>query len=377
MHPLLSSLVSSLGKWKEGTRLRILKTAGSLLAFLVCVYLIFQFARVTTKDTCLQLRKYQRYEDTENRAKADTLSIYIYNFYNRTSNILRMDGGTRVYLSVNEEPTALRYDEATDVAIDSLLGCWQDTLLQGMSMGNWRDSLYVLYDLNISVKLTPRSPFEASNENEDSLVTYGAWRFNNCCSVVKYDLTPQDGHNSVKCRLLTGIVRGDGKYVSGHGLMDGTAYEDLDYLYFLREGDLSQSYYTLRFPHEPKDSAAYNDITKLSIDLGGPTRFVGLNPAPDETTLTGFIYTDPAKLRKIFSKDEFVFFCQYVEASNIQSVRTFLVSTIATFFFGLFLRLLFGLVCSLRPKPWSQKFKRCLSTAFKRVKRWIRMTKNS
>lgn len=344
----------SMRKWKQGTRLQVIKTTCALLTFLACVYFIFQFAKVQTKEAYLQLRKYQRTGATA--YKPDSLKISIYNFYNSTQNTLRMDGGTKLYVSIDEDTTAtIRKDKKTDAKIDSLLKCWPDTNIEQMAMGAWQDSLYAIYDLYSSMKLSKR-PLFGKNESDNDEVVYASGRDEHLCFSLKSDCTPEGSYNKVRYHALVGFMKGCEKKKSNRALMDGTMYEDLDYFYFLREGDLSQSYYKLQFPHTKQDSAVYNDITHLSIDFAGATRFVGLNPVPDEVTLTGFCYTDSVKLRQIFKQNEFTFYCQYLEASNIQTVRTYLISTIATFFIGLFLRLLFGLLCTLRPLP---PLKRC------------------
>ncbi len=99
--------------------------------------------------------------------------------------------------------------------------------------------------------------------------------------------------------------------------------------------DISQANYSLTIGDLPITS----DSIILNIDFGGATRFAGISPTPDEYTYSGIMYSDQEKIKKI-RHSKIKLHCQFLETTNIQSTRVYVLSTIATFFFGLFAKLL-------------------------------------
>lgn len=85
------------------------------------------------------------------------------------------------------------------------------------------------------------------------------------------------------------------------------------------------------------------EIHELEIDFGGATRFIGINPQPDYTTMSGFAYTDSKKIEQISFKG-LKTYCQFVETSGIQSVRVYLLTAICSLFFTLFIKTLVKLI---------------------------------
>lgn len=85
------------------------------------------------------------------------------------------------------------------------------------------------------------------------------------------------------------------------------------------------------------------EIHELEIDFGGVTRFIGINPQPDYTTMSGFGYTDSKKIEQISFKG-LKTYCQFVETSGIQSVRVYLLTAICSLFFTLFIKTLVKLI---------------------------------
>lgn len=368
MYNPFSYLFLPLEKWRGGTRLLVLKATGALLAFFVCVYFIFQFAQVQTMENYLQVKKLDRTTGMKHVERPDTFSLKFINYYTSTSDVLLSVGGVVTHLSMHEDTTAtILHDKHTDAVIDSILKTLPDSTRRQMQMEHWRDSLCLLYQLQSSINVMPL-PFYTPLFYEDTIgaASYGQRFYNmpqSTSLVFSNDqLRLKNEDNDILCYLK-------GFHRKGSFTIKNTFNFQHDYQFFFQKGDLSQSYYVLKFPHEEKDSAGYYDITRLEIDFSGATRFIGLNPVPDETTLTSICYTDSAKLREIFSRDELRFFCQFAETSNIQGVRTYLVSTIATFFFGVFLRLLFSIVCRLRPLP---PLRRGWHRLTRRLRRWSR-----
>ena len=56
------------------------------------------------------------------------------------------------------------------------------------------------------------------------------------------------------------------------------------------------------------------------------------------TQVNGFEYTNKEKIDKI-KRNGLTVFCQFLEATGLQNVRIYLLSTIATLFFGIFIKL--------------------------------------
>lgn len=96
--------------------------------------------------------------------------------------------------------------------------------------------------------------------------------------------------------------------------------------------DIAQMYYQLKVHKLPLRT----DSVTLTIDFGGATRFAGIYPAPDETNVSSIKFTNQNKLKLIEKQGGIKLYCQFLETSGIQSARIYILSTIATFFFGLF-----------------------------------------
>lgn len=100
--------------------------------------------------------------------------------------------------------------------------------------------------------------------------------------------------------------------------------------------DISQSYYTLNIDGISRYDALKTDSVTLEIDFGGATAFSGIKPAPDEVAYSSIKFTDPKKIEEIFRGGELRFYCQFLETCGVQSTRVYILSTVASFFFGLF-----------------------------------------
>ena len=115
--------------------------------------------------------------------------------------------------------------------------------------------------------------------------------------------------------------------------------------YFILE-DISQSYYNLTF-----DIDYGIDIDRLEIDFSGATRFTGIQPQPDQTMMSGIVYTDKDKIRKI-QYGGLQLYCQFLETSTLQSVRIFVLTAFSSLFFTLFWKCVYNFVVNVR---WRRK----------------------
>ena len=103
--------------------------------------------------------------------------------------------------------------------------------------------------------------------------------------------------------------------------------------------NISQFYYTL-------DVNAHNHpeyINKIKIDFGGAVDFSEINPTPDRIDYSSIYFTDKDKINQISHKG-LKFYCESLETKNVQEIRIFLLSTIATFFFGYLMKILSELI---------------------------------
>lgn len=113
------------------------------------------------------------------------------------------------------------------------------------------------------------------------------------------------------------------------------------YINIMRLEDISQCYYKLKIKSL---NYAFDDINHLKIDFGGATDFSSINPSPDIVTFSGIEYSNKDKIRKILFDGELKMFCQFHDTNGIQNTRIYLLTTIATLFFGVFMKLLYDIV---------------------------------
>lgn len=106
--------------------------------------------------------------------------------------------------------------------------------------------------------------------------------------------------------------------------------------YFILE-DVSQSYYNLKLDVDD------DYLGMLKIDFGGATRFTGIQPQPDQITMSGIVYTDKEKIDKIRRRG-LRLYCQFLDTATLQSVRIFMLTAFTSLFFTLFWKYLYRLV---------------------------------
>lgn len=100
--------------------------------------------------------------------------------------------------------------------------------------------------------------------------------------------------------------------------------------------DMAQSYYSLKITNNHDLTSIINDSITVKIDFCGATRFSGIYPTPDEISISSIKYTNPDKIKQIIRQGEIKMYCQFLETTGVQSTRIYIISTLATFFFGLF-----------------------------------------
>ncbi len=94
-------------------------------------------------------------------------------------------------------------------------------------------------------------------------------------------------------------------------------------------------------------------VKSLTIDYRCPTEFGRIVPEPDEYTSTSIRYTDPLKINKI-AWDGLRFHVRFPDMENIQEIRIFALTTIATLLFTIIVTLIYKLLIRNWIRNWRQ-----------------------
>ena len=156
----------------------------------------------------------------------------------------------------------------------------------------------------------------------------------------KIDYAKEKGHLIVKRSFIgaCGFEKGEVPHILSWG--EKNIIKRKLNPYFVLE-DISQSYYNLTL------DVPYKSINRLEINFGGATRFTGIYPQPDQTTVSGIIYTDKGKISEI-NRSGLQLYCQFLETSTLQSVRIFVLTAFASLFFTLFWKCVYNFVVTVK-----------------------------
>lgn len=111
--------------------------------------------------------------------------------------------------------------------------------------------------------------------------------------------------------------------------------------------DISQRSYHLQLDADPRQ------IEELSFDFLGPIELFPMDPVPDEISMSGFVFTDSVKLRRIREKG-LLFHARFPQMENLQDVRIFGLTTFVSLFFTLVCTILFRMV-RLQVQAWNKR----------------------
>lgn len=104
---------------------------------------------------------------------------------------------------------------------------------------------------------------------------------------------------------------------------------------FFAPYDVSQNTFDISFDTDT--------LNELSVNLMGATEFSRMIPEPDIVSMNSITFTDSDKLRMI-RNNGLKFHVKYPTLQNIQSMRTYLITTFISLFFTLFTTLLYKLI---------------------------------
>ena len=120
--------------------------------------------------------------------------------------------------------------------------------------------------------------------------------------------------------------------------------------------DVSKMVEIVRFP-----ITTWQFIKSLTIDYRCPTDFGKIVPEPDEYTSTSIRYTDSLKLNKI-AWDGLRYHVRFPDMENIQEIRIFALTTIATLLFTILVTLFYRLLIKNWILNWRQYPKKFIVT---------------
>lgn len=297
---------------------RGLKIIGNFLIFLFCFSVIIKWNTVPTMTDSIIFWDFDRKVKEKNYMEINIVNPY-YAFSTKDSS------HSRIGFKFDKE-----YPDSTLFYRNPLDGNWFGCLDRTKYREYLRniDSLHYLYIIDVDKTVDVR-PLRAVFINNNSKVFVDTlYKFKNGGIVCKDEIYMDRQKIGVKSLyVLYGshtTIQNPFRYSEFKQNRTWTSYFDLH--------DISQMYYKLKLDQLPRRI----DSITVSIDFAGATRFTGIYPSPDEISLSGIKYTNQEKIKIIKEQGGVNIFCQYLEASGIQSARVYVLSTIATFFFGLF-----------------------------------------
>lgn len=320
-----SSFISFFAKWAEGTRFDLVKIVSALIVSLFCIMEIVSWNKVPHYEDSFVIETYK-----DNSACQDSLfaGITIQRPYNTFNTLKKATAYWEVNFSGYYDRGSTQFVEQNAKTV-VLFNTLADTVHNFNA-----DSVAILFHVNGKLQLEndivrknnnvkvmegPAPSVERDSTLTDSL---------GCCIAsadIVSALYPSKLDNKVRPIFLFSPA------LENHiGIVRSTPFH-----LFFEDGDISQYRYSLKL----KTNSCVNNINSLEIDFGGPTRFTAIYPKPDRESVSGIVYTDKTKISEI-KKDGLSMYCQLLESSGLQTVRMYLISTIATFFLGVAIKLL-------------------------------------
>lgn len=305
-------------KWTDGTRFDIIKTIGALIIWFPCILLLKAWNEVDSWNDVITVNAYRTHiPDSTEILKGNIISIkhpYMsfskmykqkfhldYFFYAHTS--------SKKGIFQSKDSTLLSdYIDIygiKNIETDSIIGFFEINYSLYVSEGQKAN-----YHLNLNDSL--RSEKYISNIECDDNKLYLNKR--HIAKITK----SQNGYNMPA-------------FLKNESNVDISIPQPYKLVFKLK--DVSQCYYNLQF----KGNTDFK-LDTLRINFGGAARFSGIDPSPDIYSYNGFEYTNKEKIDKI-KRNGLTVFCQFLEATGLQNVRIYLLSTIATLFFGIFIKL--------------------------------------
>lgn len=135
-------------------------------------------------------------------------------------------------------------------------------------------------------------------------------------------------------------------------------------------GYSSTMYYTLMRLFRMEDISQFNynlildgktSINRLEVDFGGPVDIKGLWPIPDIVEPSRIVYLSKEKISEIKENGTVKMFCQSLESVNIQNVRLFILTTLASLCLAYTLRELGVFIlfcCRYVQRKWGRRWEK-------------------
>lgn len=299
-------------------------------AFGGCFYLFVQWNTVPTISTEVDVNSYR----TTTNDKA-SISLKLQKNYNRLSDF--GNNSLRLIINFGSAPDTITHflKQGESAKVDSLL-----VQMRKYNSNMNFDSCFCLFDVKVKnevdagfgLRLKTEEPLNV--QKKGILVTTGYHKkdgklFYEGEAMIPFQFKLNPKFKSQFPYPIFGEITINGDWKSNIWTM-------------IRTEDIAQCYYDFKLNTEGMNLNS-GEIHELEIDFGGATRFIGINPQPDYTTMSGFGYTDSKKIEQISFKG-LKTYCQFVETSGIQSVRVYLLTAICSLFFTLFVKTLVKLI---------------------------------
>ena len=331
MYNIFSFIWIHFKKWTDGTRKDIVKMLLTASIFVSCFWLLVQWNTIPRYEDSILIETYKDKSVTKDSLYANVSIRRPYQTFYSLSND---SAGYNIYFTGSYKRDTTKFINH-NAHVDSLLNVLK-TKVSNASM----DSIAILFNVKAKIHLYTHMSKPSSTENLQKNKSIKDNVYFNVTYNNSYDSTERAFANGE----LLGVIKDkyfDTKeepfFILSPNLENKTSIDWSPLRKLLSTmHDMSQCYYTFRVK---TNNVLKQQMGSLSIDFGGATRFSGIYPKPDETTCSGIRYTDKKKLLEI-ERYGLKVYCQFLESNSVQSLRTYALTTIVTFFFTLFLKML-------------------------------------
>lgn len=316
-------------KWTDGTRFDLLKTIGALMIWLPSIFLLKVWNEVDTWNDVITINAYRaEFPDSTETIKADLIQIN--HPYMAFSNLYenKLIFVYRIYTS-----TSNKHGFFNDYRLSNAKESQVADFVNSYGLSNIeQDSITAIYEIGASIYIS-------NNDKKLNYIKKGDSLPSN--DYIKSTACLNNGKTTLNYKRIKIVKNVKSEYNTPDFLWnksDITISTPKPYKIVFKSKDVSQCYYNLHF-----ESNTDFKLDTLRIGFSGAVRFSGINPVPDIYSYNGIEYTDANKIDMI-KRNGITTYCQFLEAAGIQSIRIYLLSTIATLFFGIFVKLILEII---------------------------------
>ena len=332
------------------------------LGFSVCLYCLLKVNTIPVRNDKVEIEAFKSFHEPISMEMTLGHEYFRINRQNRSKDttfmLLKASGNRRFYAKMR--PITKLYSGAKSKTIDSLA----QILVDSVGLKN-KDSLLALFHVKIYKDLGSSSVFTDADKLRNPSMIKKDIKEGKSCDLNIHGFVKQNGHIILKTNTITSLDSYYKQYLADSIPTKLKSFSplliDVDNPevkwnfdkridvsgrsrfnpYFILE-DISQSYYNLNL-----DIDYAVDLDRLEIDFDGAIRFTGIQPQPDQMTMSGIVYTDKKKIDEI-RREGLQLYCQFLETSTLQSVRIFVLTAFASLFFTLFWKCVYNFVVTVK-----------------------------